>query len=54
MESLGTGAWFYLMINLIKLPFSHHSGLITSETVRFNARLRPAFAGALLGRGRWR
>jgi len=41
MESPGTDAWFYLMINLIKLPFSHHPGLITTETVRFNARLGP-------------
>ena len=41
MESLGTGTWFFLMINFFKLPFSHHPGLITMETVQFNARLGP-------------
>jgi len=51
MEFLGTGAWFFLIINLFKLPFSHHLGLITAETLRFSAWLVPAvLAGAWLGR----
>jgi uncharacterized membrane protein YfcA len=51
MECLGTGAWFFLIINLFKVPFSHHLGLITTETLRFNAWLVPAvIAGTLTGR----
>jgi len=51
MEFLGTGAWFFLIINLFKVPFSYRLGLITPETLRFNAWLVPAVvAGAFLGR----
>ena len=51
MEFLGTGAWFFLIINLFKVPFSNHLGLITPATLQFKALLLPAvLAGALLGR----
>jgi uncharacterized protein len=51
MEFLGTAAWFFLIINLFKVPFSHQLGLITAETLRFNAWLVPAvIAGTLTGR----
>jgi hypothetical protein len=42
MEFLGTGAWFFLVINLFKVPFSAQLGLITAETLKFNALLIPA------------
>lgn len=51
MEFLGTGAWFFLIINLFKVPFSYRLGLITPDTLQFNALLLPAvLTGALLGR----
>jgi uncharacterized protein len=51
MEFLGTGAWFFLIINLFKVPFSCQLGLITPGTLQFNAVLLPAvIVGALLGR----
>lgn len=50
-EFVGTGAWFYLTVNLIKVPFNVQLGLITWETLQFNALLVPAIVlGALLGR----
>jgi len=51
MEFLGTGAWYFLIVNLFKVPFSFQLGLITPGTLQFNALLLPAvIAGALLGR----
>ena len=51
MEFLGTGAWYFLIVNLFKVPFSFQLGLITPGTLHFNAVLLPAvIAGALLGR----
>jgi uncharacterized membrane protein YfcA len=51
MEFLGTGAWFFLIINLFKLPFSYRLGLVTGHTLQFNALMIPVVvAGALLGR----
>ena len=51
MEFLGTGAWYFLIVNLFKVPFSCQLGLITPGTLQFNAVLLPAvIAGALLGR----
>ncbi|MEI6084339.1 MAG: sulfite exporter TauE/SafE family protein [Verrucomicrobiota bacterium] len=51
MEFLGTGAWYFLIINLFKVPFSYHLGLITPASLQFNLWMAPAVvAGALLGR----
>lgn len=51
MEFLGTGAWYFLIINLFKVPFSYELGLITAESVGFNAKLVPAIvAGAFAGK----
>jgi len=48
---VGTSAWFFLLINLMKVPFSAQLGLITPATLAFNAILAPAiFAGLFLGR----
>jgi uncharacterized membrane protein YfcA len=51
-EFVGTAAWFFLLINVIKLPFSAQLGLITAESIVFNAALVPAI-GAGLFAGRW-
>ena len=48
---VGTGAWFFLLINLIKVPFSLQLGLITLPSLAFNGVLIPAIvAGLFLGR----
>ncbi|SDH03107.1 hypothetical protein SAMN05192534_101382 [Alteribacillus persepolensis] len=44
-EFIGTGAWFYLAVNLIKVPMYAGLGLITWETLSFNAWLIPAILG---------
>lgn len=48
---LGTVAWFFTAVNLIKVPFSVGLGLITTESLLISAAITPgAVAGALLGR----
>jgi hypothetical protein len=48
---VGTGAWFFLLVNVFKVPFSAHLGLIHGSSLIFNALLIPAvIAGILLGR----
>jgi uncharacterized membrane protein YfcA len=47
---VGTGAWFFLFVNLFKVPFSLHLGLITTDSLRMDALLcLPMIPGALLG-----
>lgn len=47
---VGTGAWFFLFVNVIKVPFYLHLGLISSETLIFNSWMVPAIvAGAVTG-----
>lgn len=49
-EFLGTSAWFFLVVNWIKVPFGVALGIITVESLRVNLLLAPAIvAGALLG-----
>ena len=51
MRFLGTGAWFYLIINLVKLPFSVGLGMMTTTTLRTVAVMIPLVIGTvLLGR----
>ncbi|WP_436407444.1 TSUP family transporter [Agromyces litoreus] len=48
---LGTAAWFFFVVNLIKLPFSVGLGLITPASLLLDLVLVPALvAGALIGR----
>ena len=48
---LGTGAWFFLVVNASKLPFSAGLGLITAEALVLDIVLAPAvLLGAALGR----
>jgi hypothetical protein len=50
-EFIGTAAWFFLIINLIKVPFSAQLGLITPASLLFNAMLVPVIlSGLFLGR----
>jgi uncharacterized membrane protein YfcA len=51
LEFVGTSAWFFLSINLFKVPFSAGLGLIHQQTLLFNAVLIPAIVlGLLIGR----
>lgn len=49
-EFIGTGAWFYLFVNLVKVPLYVLLGLITWHTLSFNLWMVPAIViGALVG-----
>ena len=49
-EFIGTGAWYFLLVNCFKVPFSAHLGLINSQSFHFNLVLFPLVAlGALAG-----
>lgn len=48
---VGTAAWFFLVLNLFKIPFSVALGLIDPTSLGFSLRLVPfALLGALVGR----
>jgi len=44
---VGTGAWYFLILNLIKVPFSASLGFITPGSLLFNVMLIPAIAGGI-------
>jgi len=47
---IGTWAWFFLLVNASKVPFSLHLGLITTSSIKLDALLLiPMVPGALLG-----
>ncbi len=47
---VGTRAWFFLLLNLFKVPFSANLGLITLDTLKLNLLSLPVIvAGAFLG-----
>ncbi len=47
---VGTGAWFFLFVNVFKVPFSLHLGLITTSSLWMDLFLLiPMIPGALLG-----
>jgi len=49
-EFVGTGAWFFMFVNLIKVPFYISLGLITFDSITFNMWLIPTILiGALIG-----
>ena len=49
-EIVGTGAWFYLVVNLVKLPFSAGLSLITPSRLLLDLVLVPAMLlGAVVG-----
>jgi hypothetical protein len=51
MEFVGTGAWYFLIVNVFKVPFSMGQGLINPESILFDLKLIPAcIVGALIGR----
>jgi len=51
LELVGTSAWFFLVINVLKVPFSFNMGLITPETLTLNLIFAPAvLPGMWIGR----
>ena len=51
MEFMGTGAYYFLLMNLFKVPFMMSLGLIDAHSFRGNLILLPAvIVGALAGR----
>ncbi|MHC5059700.1 MAG: sulfite exporter TauE/SafE family protein [Planctomycetota bacterium] len=49
-QFVGTAAWFFFIVNWLKVPFSARLDLITAESLRLNAFLFPViFAGAVAG-----
>ena len=50
-DFVATSAWFFLAVNLVKVPFSTQLGLIHEDTLLFTATLAPAVAvGFFVGR----
>jgi len=48
---MGTGAWFFLAVNLFKVPFSYRLDLITPASLMLDLKLAPMVVlGAVLGR----
>jgi uncharacterized membrane protein YfcA len=48
---VGTAAWFFLIVNIFKVPFSASMGLIDVSSLLFNLVLMPCvICGTLLGR----
>lgn len=52
LELVGTSAWFFLVVNCIKVPFSMSLGVIHVETLTLNLILSPLILVGLLS-GRW-
>ena len=49
-EFMGTGAWYYLIGNLAKVPFSAGLGLITARSLMFDLETAPVILiGAVIG-----
>ena len=49
-EFVGTRSWYFLLINIFKLPFSANLGLITFDTLKVNLMFFPAIlVGAFVG-----
>lgn len=50
VEFVGTGAWFFFVVNWLKVPFSANLDLITAESVKLNLMMLPFIAiGAIAG-----
>jgi uncharacterized protein len=50
LSFIGTGAWFFMLVNAFKVPFSLKLGLITKNSLIVDAiLLMPMVPGALLG-----
>ena len=48
-EFIGTGAWYFFLINWFKVPFSANLGLINAETLKINLFCFPIIAAGAIG-----
>ncbi|MFG0263875.1 MAG: sulfite exporter TauE/SafE family protein [Rhodopirellula sp. JB055] len=51
-ELIGTSAWLFLVLNVLKLPLSYNLGLITPDTLLVGAVLAPMIPLGMLS-GKW-
>jgi uncharacterized membrane protein YfcA len=51
-EFVGTAAWFFFAVNLLKVPFSASLGLINGGSLMFNLLLAPGVIAGIFS-GRW-
>jgi len=51
-EFIGTGAWFFFIINLAKVPIYQYHGLFSQQSLAFDAAMIPAVIGGAVT-GRW-
>jgi uncharacterized membrane protein YfcA len=50
IEFVGTSAWFFFIVNWLKVPFSTQLGLMTAESIKLDLLMLPFIAaGAILG-----
>ena len=49
LQFVGTSAWFFLILNLSKVPFSYHLGLINMDTLTLNLIMVPIVGLGVLG-----
>lgn len=49
LEFVATGALFFLIVNLFKVPFSWNLGFITGPTLAFNAAMAPLVGLGIIG-----
>jgi uncharacterized membrane protein YfcA len=50
VEFVGTSAWFFFIVNWLKVPFSVQLGLITVESIKLGLFMLPfIITGAVLG-----
>lgn len=50
MKFMGTSAWFFFILNVVKVPLSLNLGLITPQTLTFDAFMAPAtIIGGIVG-----
>jgi hypothetical protein len=48
-EFIGTSAWYFFILNWLKVPFSINLGLITAPSLGFDAVLAPAVVAGAIG-----
>ncbi|MBL4806957.1 MAG: sulfite exporter TauE/SafE family protein [Rhodobacteraceae bacterium] len=49
-DFVGTRSWYFLIVNIFKIPFSANLGLLTAESLKLNLMYIPViFIGAFLG-----
>ena len=52
MEFIGTSAWYFLVLNLFKVPFSYDLGLINVQSLKVDAYFAPVAMISVVA-GRW-